>query len=134
MNLKSFFDAMISFVITKMIVPSENVFSEHREVMMEMMLSNGCVAEERVKLSDIVEQFAEFFLEKKAGRKQEKQARQEREADKPRKKRARPRCCKRCNNQCKPVCTRECYWDCDYDYEDDCYYGDEYSLDLIYDG
>ena len=81
---------------------------------MEMMLSSRCAAEDRVKLSDIAEQFAEFLLEKKAGRKQEKQARQEREADKPRKKRA-PGCSRRCSNKCRPVCTRECYWDCDFE-------------------
>ena len=78
---------------------------------MEMMLSSRCAAEDRVKLSDIAEQFAEFILEKKAGRKQEKQARQERQADKPRKKRAFGGACW---TECRPVCTKECKLKCDY--------------------
>ena len=82
-------------------------------MLLEMMLSSGCVAEDRVKLSDIAEQFAEFILEKMAGKNREKQVKQEKEMAKPRRKKRWDDCVPHCTRNCRNVCTNDCWWSCD---------------------
>lgn len=94
-----------------------------------MILSNGCAREDRLGMSDIAEQFAEFLLVKLAGRKQDRHARQETEVDTPRKRRA-PQCTQQCSRTCRPVCTRNCWWDCDTDDNEYCDYMWETDYDL----
>ena len=85
-------------------------------MLLEMMLSSGCAAEDRVKLSDIAEQFAEFILEKMAGKKQVKQVKQEREMAKPRRKKRWDDCVPHCTRSCKNVCTNDCWSSSDSSY------------------
>lgn len=84
-------------------------FSEHREVLKDLISSNKCTKEERIPLSEIAEELvdvlAELLLE--GGWELTK-------VENARTKRAVPNgCTRRCYPNCRNVCTKQCYWDCE---------------------
>ena len=97
--------------------------SELQEVVMELIASNGCSAEDRVTLSGIADQFADFLLANKEKLKKKKQLKK-----KPRRSKRAPYFCEYvCTPSCRQVCTKSCDYECVFD---PCYYEEYYEYDL----